>query len=382
MVKNNKTGFFSIKLRDEKMELDIIGLVSACSYALDCIEAELVHVTNRHGKRVAYISVCMAEKFGIIGEALQDLAMCALLHDNALTQYISEEVRHDLIKDQTMDISSKKLGVHCVYGEQNIKKLGNASVQNILAGGKFLYYYQTGASGDAGIGALRTVRSFNRCKLNGSDVTGLTRDPISTAQLVGSNLYIMTVDDNGPLFYRMKIDKSDKTELANFEINPASAVNGTIYYNGTQDNHYLYAMNTATDGVSTVWDGNLWYPIVQGDYVYYMDVENDYRLCRYSLSRNEIEVLTNERIDCFNVGYGYVYYQVNGEEACLKCMRDDGSDSWVIAEGNYTAINMTSQYVYFQMFGDDSSWYHSPLGSQSYSGFDAARQAALDAMKK
>ena len=39
------------------MELDIIGLVSACSYALDCIEAELVHVTNRHGKRVAYISV-------------------------------------------------------------------------------------------------------------------------------------------------------------------------------------------------------------------------------------------------------------------------------------------------------------------------------------
>lgn len=61
--------------------------------------------------------------------------------------------------------------------------------------------------------------------------------------------------------------------------------------------------------------------------------KNDYRLCRYSLSRNEIEVLTNERIDCFNVGYGYVYYQVNGEEACLKCMRDDGSDSWVIAEG-------------------------------------------------
>lgn len=141
-------------------------------------------------------------------------------------------------------------------------------------------------------------------------------------------------------------------------------------------------MDTATDGVSTVWNGNLWYPIVQGDYVYYMDVENDYRLCRYSLSRNEIEVLTNERIDCFNVGYGYVYYQVNGEEACLKCMRDDGSDSWVIAEGNYTAINMTSQYVYFQMFGDDSSWYHSPLGSQSYSVFDAARQAALDALKK
>ena len=94
MVKNNKTGFFSIKLRDEKMELDIIGLVSACSYALDCIEAELVHVTNRHGKRVAYISVCMAEKFGIIGEALQDLAMCAL--PVSYTHLIEQGIRQTL----------------------------------------------------------------------------------------------------------------------------------------------------------------------------------------------------------------------------------------------------------------------------------------------
>lgn len=32
------------------MEIDIIGLISACSYALDCIEAELVNIKNKHGK--------------------------------------------------------------------------------------------------------------------------------------------------------------------------------------------------------------------------------------------------------------------------------------------------------------------------------------------
>ena len=37
---------------------------------------------------------------------------------------------------------------------------------------------------------------------------------------------------------------------------------------------------------------------------------------------------------------------------------------------------------YFQMFGETSTWYHSPLGSQSYSGFDGAREAALNAFKK
>ena len=40
----------------EELSIDIIGLAGACSYALDCIEAELVNIKNKHGKRVAYIT--------------------------------------------------------------------------------------------------------------------------------------------------------------------------------------------------------------------------------------------------------------------------------------------------------------------------------------
>ena len=61
------------------LSIDIVGLTGACSYALDCIEAELVNIKNKHGKRVAYISIRMAEYWKIQGEALQDLAMCAHL---------------------------------------------------------------------------------------------------------------------------------------------------------------------------------------------------------------------------------------------------------------------------------------------------------------
>ena len=92
----------------EMLSIDIVGLTEACSYALDCIEAELVNITNKHGKRVAYISVCMAEYWKIQGEALQDLAMCALLHDNALTQYISEELKKDSVINCKKDLSEKK----------------------------------------------------------------------------------------------------------------------------------------------------------------------------------------------------------------------------------------------------------------------------------
>ena len=92
----------------EELSIDIIGLAGACSYALDCIEAELVNIKNKHGKRVAYISICMAEYWKIEGDELQDLAMCALLHDNALTQYISEELKRDSVINCKKDLSKKK----------------------------------------------------------------------------------------------------------------------------------------------------------------------------------------------------------------------------------------------------------------------------------
>ena len=122
----------------EELSIDIIGLAGACSYALDCIEAELVNIKNKHGKRVAYISICMAEYWKIEGDELQDLAMCALLHDNALTQYISEELKKDSVIDLKKDLSEEKTNLHCIYGEKNITKLPfKTDVSNVI-----LYHHE------------------------------------------------------------------------------------------------------------------------------------------------------------------------------------------------------------------------------------------------
>lgn len=260
-------------------------------------------------------------------------------------------------------------------GETGLRKLNSSNVRNILAGGKYLYYFKPGASGNGGVDNVRTVKAFNRCRLNGKNAAGLTRDVVVTGQLVDNYLYLLTSTSDGPSFYKIKIDKTDKTQLADYLINPACAVNGTIYYNGTQNDHYLYALNTAGDTVTEIWRGNIWYPIVEGDYVYYMDVANNYRLCRYSFSQDIIEVLTEDRADCYNVGGGYIYYQKNSASPQLICMRTDGTEAKVIAEGTYCNINMTSQYVYFQEFGNDISLYHSSLGSDGCESFQAAMEA-------
>lgn len=257
--------------------------------------------------------------------------------------------------------------------ETGMQRLLSLNVRNILAGGEYLYYFQLGSSSsESTMAQLPGIRSFQRCSLNGKNTKSLTTDTVVSGQLVDNYLYLLTSTKSGPSFYKLRIDEGDRVSLADYAINPSCAENGVIYYNNTQSNHYLFSLDTKTDVSKELWRENLWYPVKEGDYVYYMDVAENYRLCRYSLSQNVIEVLTNDRVDCFNVGSGFIYYQKNGRDAQLKAMRTDGSGAWVIAEGNYTNINMTSAYVYFQDFGDDTIWYHSPLGSGTYSRFDAA----------
>ena len=261
--------------------------------------------------------------------------------------------------------------------EKDLRRLNSVETQNILAGGKYLYYFQTGAaSTGSGFGQLDGMKSLDRCDLNGNNSIALTNDVVTAGQLVDNSLYLMTADNDGVRFYTMGIDGEDEITLAEYIVNPACAKDGFIYYNGTVEEHYLYALNTKNHVAEVIWKGNLWYPVLEGDYVYYLDVANDYRLCRYSLSQDMVEVLTNDRVDCFNVGGGYIYYQKNSTtEPQLKCMSINGSNAQVLAEGIYTDINLSSRYVYFKEFGDSTTLYHSPLGSSYYEPFYAAQQA-------
>ena len=64
--------------------------------------------------------------------------MCALLHDNALTQYISEELKKDSVIDLKKDLSEEKTNLHCIYGEKSITKLPfKTDVSNVI-----LYHHE------------------------------------------------------------------------------------------------------------------------------------------------------------------------------------------------------------------------------------------------
>lgn len=88
-------------------------LIAQLSYGLDAVEADFLGVSRYHGKRVALYSMAIGKKLGYKEDELFTLAGCALLHDNALTEY--------LISERPGAAQAFHRKAHCVQGEENGK---------------------------------------------------------------------------------------------------------------------------------------------------------------------------------------------------------------------------------------------------------------------
>lgn len=276
----------------------------------------------------------------------------------------------------------------CLYSmnldETDLKKLTTSPVNSINVGGKHLYFYMDSLNGGKGLGYVIRTYGVYRSRLDGKGVECLDRSASITMQLVGDYIYYQHYNNKDfTQLYKVKTDKSENVMVSESIINPAACYNGIIYFNGTEKDHFLYALDTRTDTISTVFEGDLWYPAYQYGYIYYMDVSSNYRLCRYSLSDNAVEILTNDRVDTFNVGESYIYYQKNSAtEPALMRMGLDGSNPEVVAMGNYEKINLTSNYAYFNAFNEPTPVYRTPVnGAINITPFTAAENAAAQNAK-
>jgi HD-GYP domain-containing protein (c-di-GMP phosphodiesterase class II) len=97
------------------MTIRMDQLIKALTTALDIVEGELLGASSRHGKRVAVLSGIMGLRLGMRDEELRALTTCALLHDNALTEYIASE-----LDGEEHDAAMKS---HCEIGQRNVNTL-------------------------------------------------------------------------------------------------------------------------------------------------------------------------------------------------------------------------------------------------------------------
>ena len=73
---------------------------------------------SNHGKRTAYITICIASKLGLSKEELYDVAALAIFHDNGL----SESNLYETLPEEWDLVSKFEASKgHCIIGEKNIK---------------------------------------------------------------------------------------------------------------------------------------------------------------------------------------------------------------------------------------------------------------------
>ena len=106
------------------------SLIRTIAAALDTVEKELLGSSTHHGKRIAVLCAKMGKLLGKNTDEIMGLTNCALLHDNALTEYI-QAINAGGHYNPTM----KK---HCEYGQRNVDTLSlTANVKDFI-----LYHHE------------------------------------------------------------------------------------------------------------------------------------------------------------------------------------------------------------------------------------------------
>ena len=97
------------------MTIRMDSLIKVIANALDIVEGELIGVSTNHSKRVAVLCAKMGKILGKNPNEITALTVCAMLHDNALTEYTLSEIignHHD-----------PAMRKHCEFGQRNIDTL-------------------------------------------------------------------------------------------------------------------------------------------------------------------------------------------------------------------------------------------------------------------
>lgn len=101
------------------VKFDLNYFLEAVSFALDFVEIDILGATQNHSRRVAYISLRIAEELGLSKPEKSDIISYAILHDNGLC----EETLHNSDKIEKMSRIQRIEGLkaHCEFGENNVK---------------------------------------------------------------------------------------------------------------------------------------------------------------------------------------------------------------------------------------------------------------------
>ncbi|MCR4739343.1 MAG: DUF5050 domain-containing protein [Lachnospiraceae bacterium] len=286
---------------------------------------------------------------GTIGNTAGNLNNGGLFCESGNSVYFSNPYDNGYIYVMSPDGSGAKLFM-------------DVPAKYINAAGDYIYFNQVDSDIGTIFGLAGNMHGIYRKKTTGKkEIKCLDRAVCGFVVLSDDTVYYQYADDNETSLRYVSTDGKEKGLIVKEYINPSCVISGNIFYPDRNSNHLLAMLDTRTMQSSIYLNERVHDPVYSNGYIYYMSVDDDYHLYRYSISDNTATRLTDERLDLFNVYGDVIFYQVSDQNnPMLVRMRADGSEKTAIAEGIFTNINMTAYYTYFQDFLDPTSLYRVP----------------------
>ena len=255
----------------------------------------------------------------------------------------------------------------------NVKCIADVPVEFINVYGDNVYFYQTpGADNQVvGLGGLYGVCSTN---LDGtSGMNNIDKAIVNSLILYGPNLYYQPYDkEQGLSLYKADPYTKEKVKLSDKRVFVSTPLNGKFLTYNEDIGYFLSAFNPESGQMELVdQEARVYNVIYEGGYVYYMNIDDSYKIYRMNLSNYEKEKITDCTVDLFNVYGDNIFYQRNSEEnPAVVHIKTDGSNEREVMKGNFTNINCTSSYTYFYGFGETSPIYRVPTSGGNAEVFE------------
>jgi hypothetical protein len=257
----------------------------------------------------------------------------------------------------------------------NIKKVSNDKAVYINVDENYIYYVRANNTRENQSGNFLMFYNTGvfRINQNGSNLKAITGNPGAYLTLKGNNIYFQRYDVGVGLYlYKYQIDGSLERLLLKDAVIPSTIKDTSLYYVGYAKDHNINSLDLESFTTHPVFTGSYAYPIFMGDYIYYMNPEEDYRIYRMNSDGSNPTLLVDERCSTYNVTNtgDYLYYQVDDtKNNRISRINLETLDAETLLDGNYKQIHVTDSYVFFKDFDNTNTYIMPANGAPDVSIF-------------
>ncbi len=269
----------------------------------------------------------------------------------------------------------------------NIKKIYDDKAVFINADDNYIYYVRANNTRENSRGSLMMFYNTGvfRLNFNGRGLLAFTGNPGAYLTLHGNYIYFQRYDANiGLYLYRYKINGKDERLLLKDAVVPVTVQNDALLYTGYAEDHNIDALDLKSFTSHTRIAGNIAYPIYMDNYIYYINMDDNYHIYRMNLDGSNPELVIKKSCSTYNITNDgkYLFYQVDDtKHNGINRYELKTKKNVFLMDGNFKQIHVTTNYVFFKDFDNTNTYVLSTGASKEISTFNPPDLDAPDAKK-